>query len=322
LKGLQTREKTYLRFCSRLERLPSDGHSRYSANMSHPYDASAKHLLQTRLADWLPICGRATTAKLEVVDADLATVTAAADRVLRVREDPPWLLHIELMASRDPDLLPNLPVYNVLLERRHGILVRTVVILLRKSAEWPALTGMIQRGFPGEQPYLVFRYDVVRVWQQSPETFLNGGLGVLPLAPLSAVVEAELPGVIQRMDERIRAEASPDEAERLWTAADVLMGMRYRRQSVNQLLQGVHGMKYLGMKIHGIEESDTYQAIVEEGELKATLRDLFNLGRRRFGEPSAEVEEALRGITDPERLARLVDALLNVSTWDELLAMP
>ena len=96
--------------------------------------------------------------------------------------NPPWLLHLELQASRDPDLLPNLPAYNILLERRHGVLVRTVVVLLRKSADWPELTGTFQRGFRGEPPYLVFRYEVVRVWQLSPETFLSGGLGILPLA--------------------------------------------------------------------------------------------------------------------------------------------
>ena len=286
--------------------------------MPHPYDASTKYLLQTRLADWLPLSGRTTTAELQVVDADLATVTAAADRVLRVCEDPPWLLHLELQASRDPDLLPNLPAYNILLERRHDALVRTVVVLLRKSADWPELTGTFQRGFRGEPPYLVFRYEVVRVWQLSPEIFLSGGLGILPLAPLSAVAEAALPGVIRRMDERIRAEASADEAGTLWTAADVLMGLRYPRQLVTQLLQGVHGMK----------ESVTYQAIVEEGraegEVKGMLRarqdDLLQLGRLRFGPPSIETETALRGITDPDRLSRMVGALLDVSSWEELLA--
>jgi hypothetical protein len=289
--------------------------------MSHPYDASTKYLLQTRLADWLPLCGRTTTAELRIIDADLATVTAAADRVLWVGEDPPWLQHVELQASRDPDLLPNLPAYNVLLKRRHGALVRTVLVLLRKSADSPDLTGTLQWGFPGEPPYLVFHYEVVRVWQLSPKTFLSGGLGILPLAPLSAVVESELPSVIRRMDERIRKEATPGEAGTLWTTADVLMGMRYPRQLVTELLQGVHGMR-----IHGIEESVTYQAIVEEGEIKGVLRArrdvLFQLGRRQFGAPSVEVETALRDIADPDRLARMIGALLDVSSWEELLATP
>jgi len=285
--------------------------------MPHPYDASTKYLLQTRLADWLPLCGRTTTAELQVIDADLATVTAAADRVLRVYEDPPWLLHLELQASRDPDLLLNLPVYNVLLERRHGALARSVLVLLRKSADWPELTGTVQRGFPGEPPYLVFRYEVVRVWQLSPETFLSGGLGILPLAPLSAVVETELPGVIRRMDDRIRTEATPSEAGTLWTAAGVLIGMRYPRQLVTELLQGTNVMR-----IHGIEESVTYQAIVEEGIVRARQDDVLQRGRRRFGAPKPDIEVALRVIADPERLMRLHGDLLDVSNWDELLATP
>src|SRR5437868_5820726 len=111
--------------------------------MPHPYDASTKYLLQNRLADWLPLAGRTSSARVEIIDADLATVTAAADRVLRVHESPPWLLHLELQSSRDPDLVSNLHVYNALLERRHGPSVRTVVVLLRRSADAPDLTGAL-----------------------------------------------------------------------------------------------------------------------------------------------------------------------------------
>ena len=284
--------------------------------MSHPYDASTKYLVQTRLADWLPLCGRTTTSPIQIIDADLATVTAAADRVLRICEDPPWLAHLELQASRDPDLVPNLPVYNVLLERRHSALVRTFVVLLRRAADSPELTGTLQRGFPGEPPYLVFRYGVVRVWQLPVETFLGGGLGILPLAPLSAVVEVELPDVIRRMDERISAEATSGEAGTLWTATDVLMGLRFPQETVAQLLQGVRRMK----------ESVTYQAIVEEGRVEGIVRArqevLLQLGRKRFGTPNPLSETALRSVTDPDRLARLIDALLDVSSWQELLATP
>ena len=201
-------------------------------------------------------------------------------------------------------------MYNVLLERRHGILVRTCVVLLRKSADLPELTGKLQRGFPGEAPYLVFRYRVVRVWQLPPETFFSGGLGILPLAPLSAVGEAELPDVIRRMEQRIIAEATPDEAGTLWTATDVLMGLRYPPALVAQLMQGVHGMK----------ESLTYQAIVEEGKVEDRQEVLLQLGRRRFGMPNPTTEMTLRGIADRDRLARLTDALLEVSSWQELLA--
>ena len=79
-----------------------------------------------------------------------------------------------------------------------------------------------------------------------------------------------------------------------------------------------------------MKDSVTYQAIVEEGEVKgraegilqARLEDLLLLGRRRFGDPSAETEIALHGIADADRLARMIAALLDASSWEELLATP
>jgi predicted transposase YdaD len=171
---------------------------------------------------------------------------------------------------------------------------------------------------------LIFRYQVVRVWQLPVETFLNGGLGILPLAPLSTVTENELPAVIAQMEQRIRAEATPEEAGTLWTAADVLMGLRYPRDLVAQLLQGVHGMK----------ESVTYQAIVEEGKIEGKMEGkmegkiearqevLLELGQKRFGTPDASTETAVRAIADLERLKQLSERLLDASSWEELLGAP
>jgi hypothetical protein len=281
--------------------------------MSLPYDASTKYLVEAKLPDWLPLCGRTTTAPVEVLDSDLSTVTAAADRVLHVLEDPAWIMHLELQSSRDPDLLANLPVYNTLLERRHGTLVRSLVVLLRQPADSPAMTGVVERGFPGEPPYLVFRYHVVRVWQLPAETFLTGGLGIVPLAPLSAVAEADLPAVIGRMDQRIAQEATPEEVGTLWTAADVLMGLCYPRALVNDLLRGIHAMK----------DSVTYQGIVEEGMIKARQEDLLRVGRRKFGAPpSAAIQAAVAGMNDLDRLGGLIERVFDVSSWDELLASP
>ena len=280
--------------------------------MPLPYDASTKYLIEVRLADWLPLCGRTTTAPLEIINSDLSTVTAAADRVLRVLEDPAWLLHLELQSSRDPDFLPNLPVYNTLLERRHGVRVRTLVVLLRRPADSPEMTGVIERGFPGEPPYLTFRYGVVRLWQLPADSLLTGGLGLVPLAPLSAVMEADLPAVIRRMEQRIANEATPEEAGMLWTAADVLMGLRYPLTLVNNLLRGIHAMK----------DSVTYQGIVEEGMVKARQEDLLYFGELKFGAPDEAVATALAGITDLGRLTYLTRRIPNAASWDELLAVP
>ena len=55
------------------------------------------------------------------------------------------------------------------------------------------------------------------------------------------------------------------------------------------------------------------------------IQDCFALvkasaGRKRFGEPDAPTAAALQAITDLDRLEALSDRLLDVASWQELLA--
>jgi hypothetical protein len=67
--------------------------------VAQPFDITLKHLLEGHPVDCLRLVGLATAASIEVIDADLATVSAEADRVFRVSEPLPWLMHFELQAS-------------------------------------------------------------------------------------------------------------------------------------------------------------------------------------------------------------------------------
>lgn len=68
--------------------------------MAQPFDASLKELIEQYPSDWLPLAGLGTAASVDVIDADLSTVTAAADKVLHIGKRPPWLMHLELQSSR------------------------------------------------------------------------------------------------------------------------------------------------------------------------------------------------------------------------------
>jgi len=72
--------------------------------------------------------------------------------------------------------------------------------------------------------------------------------------------------------------------------------------------------------VHARKDSDTYQAIVEEGKIQARQDVLFELGRKKFGPISPEIERRVRATTDLDRLAFLNERLLDVSSWQELLA--
>jgi predicted transposase YdaD len=283
--------------------------------VSHPYDATTKALIETRPGDWLPLLGFPAGLPVRLIDADLATVSAAADKVVRVGAGRrAWLLHLEFQAGRDAGLVARTRLYNVLLDHRHGLPVLSVLILLRPDADGPELTGVEERVLPTGERSLQFRYRVVRVWELPVETVLNAPPGVLPLAPLAAVRQDDLPAVVRRMEARVEREATPAEAAVLWSATFILMGLRYSREFAGQLLRGVRAMR----------ESVTWQMIFEEGEEKGKAEGvretLLLLGAKRFGQPDAATEAALAAVSDPAVLRELSARLLDVGGWQELLA--
>ena len=64
------------------------------------YDPALKALVETDPASWPELLGR-PTGPTEVVDADIATVSGAADKVLQVSATPPYLLHLEFVSGHD-----------------------------------------------------------------------------------------------------------------------------------------------------------------------------------------------------------------------------
>ncbi|MBI1916861.1 MAG: hypothetical protein HYS12_19310 [Planctomycetes bacterium] len=186
-----------------------------------------------------------------------------------------------------------------------------MVMLLTKQAQLAVINGVYQRGFPGEEPYDIFHYRVVKVWELPPEKLLSAEPGLLPLAPISAVTAEQLPGIIQQMKGRLDPATVP-KAKELWTATYVLMGLRYEREVIDRLLQGVIEM----------EESVTYQGIIEKGQKKGARAALMLLGERHFGPAPAEVRAALEAIDDLERLKQLIVRVEDVNSWQELLSLP
>lgn len=146
-----------------------------------PYDATTKKLIQSHPADWLAYLGLPARS-ITLVDADLSTVSADADKILVVDADPPYAGHLELQVKYKSDDALRFLGYNVLAERQVGLPVRTVVFLLRPEADGPGMRIPFHRQFPGEPSYLHFDFRVVRMWQEPVEALLNAGLGLLPLA--------------------------------------------------------------------------------------------------------------------------------------------
>src|SRR5262245_21174726 len=194
--------------------------------MSKPFDVVLKTLVEAGPQSWPAVVGL-PTGPVTGPYADVSAISGAADKVLRVDAEPRYLLHLDFYAGHDTAYAPKkLRWYNAVLDARHGLLVHSVVVVLRPESDSPQLTGELVRRFPERPPHVVFRYDVVRVWQTPVETFLGGSLGLLPLAPVSAVSQAELPGVIEQMKQRLSGRKARALAGELWASTFVLLGLK------------------------------------------------------------------------------------------------
>lgn len=288
--------------------------------MLQPYDPTLKAMVDAAPADWLELIDR-PRALVELLDADVSVTRGAADKVMRVQTEPPWLLHLEFEAGHDSARLPRRTwVCNAVLDERHELPVHSAAVLLCREADSPAVTGEYRRQVEGQPPHQVFRFDVVRVWMLSPERLLAGGLGTLPLAPVSAVATADVPAVIGRMKERLATREAKPLARDLWAATFVLLGLRHSSEMAAALLRGVLTMK----------ESTTYQMILEEGRVEGrlqgavtALRDVvLRQGTARLGPPDAKATAALNAINEPARLEELTLRVLTATSWRELLGLP
>lgn len=71
-----------------------------------------------------------------------------------------------------------------------------------------------------------------------------------------------------------------------------------------------------------MQESDTYLAILDEGQEKATREDILAVGEERLGTPDDTIKSQLSNITDLARLKRMVRRAAKAASWQEILDTP
>jgi predicted transposase YdaD len=298
--------------------------------MPKPYDATMRELIELEPAAWLRFLHipAVDPNRVRVIDSNLSTVTAEADKVIWVDDPGPWIAHVELQAGRDAELAERSHFYSTVLGYNRKVPVHTTIVLLRPAADGPELTGTLEKRYRNGDVYDCFRYDVMRIWQKPVADVLASGLPVLPLAPVADVEPEKVPGVLAAISERLVTETNPEQAATLWTATRVLMGLRFPKEQVNELTREVSAM-ILG--IRGIEESSVYQDIFAKGEARGEAKGraegrvdqareaLLLVGSKKLGEPDENVRMRIESIEDDVRLNSLLRRIFDVATWDELL---
>ncbi|MGL4464207.1 MAG: hypothetical protein ACRC1K_18815 [Planctomycetia bacterium] len=163
--------------------LPPRRFSSYLDTMPLPFDATLKSIVAENFADFAPLFGLPTNEPAVAVNVDLSLLTAATDVAIAFGKPMKAVADINFQSVRDPTLPGRLHLYNAVLFYRHGVPVRSVLMLLRKKADAENLTGIL---IYGEGPNRVeFNYEIIRLWELPVDAFLNGGLAALPLAVLA-----------------------------------------------------------------------------------------------------------------------------------------
>ena len=94
-------------------------------------DDTLKHLTELSPHGWV-VRGGWSAPSATTLDADIATISGATDKVIRAIGPPDWLLSVDFQSGHDSlAKLPDLLLYNSALFRRHRLLVRSLLVVFR-----------------------------------------------------------------------------------------------------------------------------------------------------------------------------------------------
>jgi predicted transposase YdaD len=297
--------------------------------MPNTFDATSKYLIDLQPSAWAKLFGYASR-DVKVCNIDLSTVTASADAVLMIGRKIKEALHIEFQSRYDKTVGLRALLYSLLASKTLGVSVRSVILLLRPEADGPEMNGVVRKKRVDGKPYLEFHYDVVRVWQLSPEDLLKGELGTLPLAFIANITRDKIPSLFRRVAKRLAEETDPGTAKEIWTTVKVLMGLKYEDDFVMDIFE----------RVSFLEDSTTYQAMVRkgkaegeavgkvegkvegkaEGKVEEARSLLIKFGAKKLGKPDVKTIAKIDRIRSLERLEDLIEHVFVVASWKELFS--
>jgi hypothetical protein len=285
--------------------------------MPLPFDATLKDLARRHPADYVSTFRLGDPSDIRALNVDLSVISAATDVVLGHGDPLRSVLDLNFQSGPDSTLSSRVCMYNTSLFHRFHVPVHSVVILLRPVADHPEITGRLAYTGQPRRGKLDFRYEVIRIWEIPARRLLRRGPGVLPLSVLGALPpgmseEEGIADVVARLCHRVERTLDRETANHVLTSTFVLSGLRLERERALNLFR----------RIRAVEESTTYQYIIEQGELKALRRTLLRQGTDKFGAPTKKVKAAIQGSEELPRLERMLRHVLNATSWIEVLETP
>jgi predicted transposase YdaD len=272
------------------------------------YDNLCKYLAEKhpdRFASWL--LGREVTGtrvfktelSLEPVRADSVTFLRLSDRILH--------LEFQVNVPQKKPMPLRMLNYWVRLYWQHNLPITQVLIWLKPTNS----EAVFETEFRLESVRCGFQ--VVRMWEQPPEALLQSQ-ALLPLAVLCQTDNAN--ELLSQVASEVAKIELPEEREEIIGSAQLLAGLRFEADLVNNLFQG-------GL----MRESTVFQKILQEGRVlgrdegkkEQALAMIYRQLPRRIGAVAPELQQRLLQLS-ASQLEDLGEALLDFEEPNDLIA--
>jgi predicted transposase YdaD len=238
-------------------------------------------------------------SEITVLKTELSIEPIRADSVTFLQLSTS-ILHIEFQTL--PYSTPPLPLrmfsYKARLKTQYKCPIIQVVIFLVETDNEIAFTDKY------EDETTIHRYQVIRMWEQKPELFLNNP-GLLPLAPLTQTTQPET--LLSQVASEIAKITDKQSKQNTAAYTEILAGLRFKKDLIRQLLRE-----------DVMKESVIYQDILQTGEKKEALKILNLLLNRRFGQIDSLILERIR-LLPTNQLEVLAEASLDFSQISDLV---
>jgi len=237
--------------------------------------------------------------KIKVLRTELSIEPIRADSVIFLQTEN-RILHLEFQTSTTST--PSIPFrmldYSVRLIRKYSIPVTQVVIFLQETNDEIAFTEQ----YVNETT--THRYRAVRMWEQDSTIFLNNP-ALLPLAPLAQTTSPQI--LWEQVRENIAKIPDKETKQNTTTYTDILAGLKFKKDFIRQFLSE-----------EVMQDSVTYQDILQKGEQKGEERTIIRQLNRRFGQLDSSVMTKVKALSI-EKLDELAEALLDFSNITDLI---
>ena len=273
------------------------------------YDAICKSLVETFPADFASWLLGKPIALTELQPSELSLEPIRADSLMLLQSED-LILHLEFQTRPKPNIPYRMTDYRLRCYRVFpGKEMRQVVIYLT-----PTNSSLVhQNAF--EIPRTRHEFDVIRLWEQPVEIFLNSP-GLLPLATLANTTDR----IATLRQVALKVKQLPElQQNRIVTSTSFLAGLL--------LKDDVLIRKIMGQSI--IQESSVYKGAVAEGLIKGRtegrvegLREgeqkaITRLLTRKLGQ-LPELAKARIAALSSDRLEALEDRLFGLQSLEDL----